>query len=357
MTKHILFTGGGSAGHVTVNTALIPHFEKEGWKVTYIGSEDGIEKEIITDQFPHIPYESISSGKLRRYFSWKNFTDPFRVMKGVMEALLVIRKTKPDIIFSKGGFVSVPVVMAAKMAKVPVAIHESDVTPGLANKLAVPFATKIFTTFPETVKTLPQEKSLCAGAIIREELFKGDSAEGKRLSGFYEEKPVLMIMGGSLGARKINEAVRGNLVDLLDQFQIIHICGKGNIEEQYSQKGYRQYEFIKGELPHYLAMTDYVISRAGSNSIFEFLALKKPMLLIPLSREASRGDQILNADSFVGHGYALKLEEEELTKETFMNKVNDLKGRQEAILSNMRNGQKSYTIKDMYQELSAMSKS
>jgi UDP-N-acetylglucosamine--N-acetylmuramyl-(pentapeptide) pyrophosphoryl-undecaprenol N-acetylglucosamine transferase len=356
MNKHILFTGGGSAGHVTVNTALIPHFESEGWKVTYIGSEDGIEKEIITDQFPHIPYKSISSGKLRRYFSWKNFTDPFRVMKGVMEALLVIRKSKPDIIFSKGGFVSVPVVMAAKMAKVPVAIHESDVTPGLANKLAVPFATKIFTTFPETVKTLPQEKSICAGAIIREELFKGDAAEGKRLSGFYEEKPVLMIMGGSLGARKINEVVRENLEDLLAQFQIIHICGKGNIEEQAIQKGYRQYEFIKGELPHYLAMTDFVISRAGSNSIFEFLALKKPMLLIPLSREASRGDQILNADSFAGHGYALKLEEEELTRESFINKVNELKGSGEEILSNMRSGQKAYTIKDMYQELAAMSK-
>ncbi|MCA1054504.1 undecaprenyldiphospho-muramoylpentapeptide beta-N-acetylglucosaminyltransferase [Rossellomorea aquimaris] len=356
MTKHILFTGGGSAGHVTVNTALIPQFEKEGWQVTYIGSEDGIEKEIITDQFPHIPYKSISSGKLRRYFSWKNFTDPFRVMKGVMDALSVIRKTKPDIIFSKGGFVSVPVVMAAKMAKVPVAIHESDVTPGLANKLAVPFATKIFTTFPETVKSLPKDKSLCAGAIIREELFKGDKAEGKRLSGYYEDKPVLMIMGGSLGARKINEAVRSNLTQLLDAFQIIHICGKGNIEEQYEQKGYRQYEFIKADLPHYLAMTDYVISRAGSNSIFEFLALKKPMLLIPLSREASRGDQILNANSFVKHGYALKLEEEELTKETFMNKVNELQGSGEKILSNMKNGQKAFTIQDMVRELSSMSK-
>ncbi|MGR3764691.1 undecaprenyldiphospho-muramoylpentapeptide beta-N-acetylglucosaminyltransferase [Rossellomorea sp. NS-SX7] len=356
MNKHILFTGGGSAGHVTVNTALIPHFEKEGWRVTYIGSEDGIEKEIITDQFPHIPYESISSGKLRRYFSWKNFTDPFRVMKGVMDAFSVIRKTKPDIIFSKGGFVSVPVVMAAKMAKVPVAIHESDVTPGLANKLAVPFATKIFTTFPETVKALPEEKSLCAGAIIREELFNGDAAEGKRLSGFYEDKPVLMIMGGSLGARKINEAVRGNLDDLLTQFQIIHICGKGNIDGTLTQKGYKQYEFIKADLPHFLAMTNYVISRAGSNSIFEFLALKKPMLLIPLSREASRGDQILNADSFVKHGYAMKLEEEELTKESFMNKVNELKGSGETILSNMKNGQKAYTIQDMYQELATMSK-
>lgn len=356
MKKRILFTGGGSAGHVTVNTALIPHFEREGWDITYIGSEDGIEKEIITEQFPHIPYKSISSGKLRRYFSWKNFSDPFRVMKGVFDALSVIRKTKPDIIFSKGGFVSVPVVMAAKMAKVPVAIHESDVTPGLANNLAVPFATKIFTTFPETVQSLPSEKSLCAGAIIREELFMGDAREGKRLTGYYEDKPVLMIMGGSLGARKINEAVRGNLEELLTAFQIIHICGKGNVDESLVQKGYRQYEFIKGELPHYLAMTDFVISRAGSNSIFEFLALKKPMLLIPLSREASRGDQILNANSFVKHGYAIKLEEEELDEKSFLDGVNELKSNRDNMIRNMEKGEKAYTIQDMYDVLSSMSR-
>ncbi|MBW3113172.1 MULTISPECIES: undecaprenyldiphospho-muramoylpentapeptide beta-N-acetylglucosaminyltransferase [Bacillaceae] len=356
MTKRILFTGGGSAGHVTVNTALIPYFESEGWDITYIGSEDGIEKEIITEQFPHIPYKSISSGKLRRYFSWKNFSDPFRVMKGVFDALSIIRKVKPDIIFSKGGFVSVPVVMAAKIAKIPVAIHESDVTPGLANKLAVPFATKIFTTFPETVQSLPSEKSLCAGAIIREELFTGDASEGKRLTGYYDELPILMIMGGSLGARKINEAVRGNLQELLSQFQIIHICGKGNVDDSLTQKGYRQYEFIKGELPHYLAMTDFVISRAGSNSIFEFLALKKPMLLIPLSREASRGDQILNANSFVKHGYAMKLEEEELNEESFLSSVNALKANRESMIHHMDKGEKAFTIQDMYNELSTMSR-
>ena len=356
MKKSILFTGGGSAGHVTVNTALIPYFESEGWDITYIGSEDGIEKEIITEQFPHIPYKSISSGKLRRYFSWKNFSDPFRVMKGVFDALSIIRKVKPDIIFSKGGFVSVPVVMAAKIAKIPVAIHESDVTPGLANKLAVPFATKIFTTFPETVQSLPSEKSLCAGAIIREELFTGDASEGKRLTGYYNELPILMIMGGSLGARKINEAVRGNLQELLSQFQIIHICGKGNVDDSLTQKGYRQYEFIKGELPHYLAMTDFVISRAGSNSIFEFLALKKPMLLIPLSREASRGDQILNANSFVKHGYAMKLEEEDLNEESFMASVNELKANRDTLIHHMDKGEKAFTIQDMYKELSTMSR-
>ncbi len=355
MSKKILFTGGGSAGHVTVNTALIPYFEKQGWDICYIGSKDGIEAEMIGDQFPHIPFHGISSGKLRRYFSWKNFSDPFRVMKGVLEALQIIRTFKPNIIFSKGGFVSVPVVMAAKLAGVPVAIHESDLTPGLANKLAMPFATKIFTTFPETLESMPKDKALCAGAIIREELFTGSEKEGKRLTAFFDQRPILMIMGGSLGARKINEAVRENLDILLNDFQIVHICGKGNVEESLQQKGYKQYEFIKGELPHYMEMTDYVISRAGSNSIFEFLALKKPMLLIPLSRQASRGDQIQNANSFVKQGFAMKLEEEDLTPETFLEHIKALRNEGPTIVKNMEKGHKSYTIGDMYEVLSKMS--
>ncbi|WP_409251045.1 undecaprenyldiphospho-muramoylpentapeptide beta-N-acetylglucosaminyltransferase [Bacillus sp. SCS-153A] len=356
MSKHILFTGGGSAGHVTVNAALIPFFKKQGWKVSYIGSKDGIENEIITEQFPEIPYHGISSGKLRRYFSWKNFSDPFRVMKGLMEALTIIRKTKPDVIFSKGGFVSVPVVMAAKVSGIPTAIHESDFTPGLANKLAVPFATKIFTTFPETLNSMPADKAICAGAIIREELFAGERAEGRRLTGFYDSKPVLMIMGGSLGSRKINEAVRKNLSLLMEKYQIIHLCGKGNLDPSLEQKGYRQYEYVSTELPHFLAMTDYVISRAGSNSIFEFLALKIPMLLIPLSREASRGDQIINADSFVKQGIALKLEEEELNPDTFKQKLDELQQNSGEMITEMEKNKSSYTIEDMYNELSRLSK-
>ncbi|MGD6969439.1 undecaprenyldiphospho-muramoylpentapeptide beta-N-acetylglucosaminyltransferase [Rossellomorea vietnamensis] len=356
MSKHILFTGGGSAGHVTVNAALIPFFIKQGWKVSYIGSKDGIENEIITEQFPEIPYHGISSGKLRRYFSWKNFSDPFRVMKGLMEAMGVIKKTKPDVIFSKGGFVSVPVVMAAKMSGIPTAIHESDFTPGLANKLAVPFATRIFTTFPETLNSMPADKSICAGAIIREELFSGDKAEGKRITGFYDNKPILMIMGGSLGSRKINEAVRKNLVELLKNYQIVHLCGKGNLDTSLEQKGYKQYEYVSTELPHFLEMTDFVISRAGSNSIFEFLALKKPMLLIPLSREASRGDQIINADSFVKQGIALKLEEEELSPETFKHNLDELERRSEEMILAMEKNKSSYTIEDMFNELSRLSK-
>ncbi|MCP3738919.1 undecaprenyldiphospho-muramoylpentapeptide beta-N-acetylglucosaminyltransferase [Rossellomorea sp. BNER] len=355
MKKHILFTGGGSAGHVTVNTALIPYFQKNGWKTSYIGSKNGIEQEIITEQFPDIPYHGISSGKLRRYFSTKNFSDPFRVLKGLMESLKIIRKTKPDIIFSKGGFVSVPVVMAAKMKGIPVAIHESDVTPGLANKLAIPFATKIFTTFPEALQHTPEEKSICAGAIIREELFKGNPAAGRKITGFHNLKPVLMIMGGSLGSRKINDAVRQNLDSLLERYQIIHLCGKGNLDFSLQRDGYLQYEYVSSELTDFLAITDMVISRAGSNSIFEFLALKKPMLLIPLSKEASRGDQILNANSFVKQGFALKVEEEELSPQSFIRKLEELENKQTQIKTAMESGLEAYTIDDMYQVLSKMS--
>ncbi|KIL44110.1 undecaprenyldiphospho-muramoylpentapeptide beta-N-acetylglucosaminyltransferase [Jeotgalibacillus soli] len=353
MNKRILFTGGGSAGHVSVNVALIPQFKQLGWKISYIGSKTGIEKEMINTAFSKIPYHGISSGKLRRYFSFKNVTDPFRVVAGVLQAYRVIQKERPDIIFSKGGFVSVPVVIAAKFAKVPVVIHESDVTPGLANKLAVPFATKIFTTFPETLQHVPEDRSTCAGAIIRKELFQGSREKGEKITGLNASKPVLLIMGGSLGAHKINEVVRDSLDQLLEQFSVVHLCGRGNLVDS-NKVGYVQFEFVTDELPHLLAMTDLVISRAGSNSIFEFLALKKPMLLIPLPLESSRGDQILNARSFVQQGFALKLEEKELTAECLITTIRQLRDQQWDMVEKMENAPVSYTIEQMAQEVSKL---
>ncbi|TFE03295.1 undecaprenyldiphospho-muramoylpentapeptide beta-N-acetylglucosaminyltransferase [Jeotgalibacillus sp. R-1-5s-1] len=350
MNKRILFTGGGSAGHVSVNNALIPGFLKRGWEVEYIGSYDGIEKDIITKNFPDLHYQGISSGKLRRYFSMKNFTDPFRVLAGTMQAYKRIKKFKPDVIFSKGGFVSVPVLLAAKMAGVPVAIHESDVTPGLANKLAIPFATKIYTTFRETLQHVPSDKSTCAGAIIRKELFDGTREKGLELTGLTSSKPVMLVMGGSLGAKGINDAVRENLSTLTEHYSVIHLCGKGNIA-QITNSDYIQYEFVNKELPDLLAVTDLVVSRAGSNSIFEFLALKKPMLLVPLSREASRGDQILNANTFVSQGYAMKLEEEDLTSETFMTAIRQLRDQQWTMIEKMEQAPESYTIEQMIDEI------
>lgn len=330
--KTIILTGGGTAGHVSLNQAIIPTLEKQSFEVHYIGSKDGIELELIRDAFPHIKYHAISSGKLRRYASIKNFTDPLRVMKGLLEALLILKKVKPSVIFSKGGFVSVPVVMAGKMAKIPVVIHESDVTPGLANKIAMPFAHHIFTVFQDTLKHLPSEKSSCSGSIIRSELFEGRKEAGMRLCGFEGFKPVLLIMGGSQGSVVVNEAIRSNLPELLVKYDVIHLCGKGKLDETLeNMKGYKQFEYVTHELPDLLHAADIIVSRAGSNSIFEFLALRKPMLLIPLSKQQSRGDQLLNAQIFKKQGWASVIEEEEVTPVTFMTALDDVKARAEHI--------------------------
>lgn len=312
--KRIILTGGGTAGHVTPNMALIPELRKAGFDVHYIGSYEGIEKKLIQDM--QVPYHGIASGKLRRYFDLKNFSDPFRVVKGYGEALRLMKSLKPDVVFSKGGFVSVPVVMAAKQKKIPAIIHESDMTPGLANKLAIPCATKVCCNFPETVKYLPEGKAVLTGTPIRRELFEGDAIQGLTYCGFTSGKPVLLVIGGSTGSVVVNEAVRGCLDVLLEHFQIIHICGKDKLDPSYNGRtGYVQFEYVKKELASLLALSDVVISRAGANAICELLALRKPNVLIPLSANASRGDQILNAQSFKEQGYSEVIEEENLTSE------------------------------------------
>lgn len=342
--KQILFTGGGSAGHVIVNLALIPIFQQQGWKVDYIGSKDGIEKKLI-NQLEGVTYHPISTGKLRRYMSIENFKDPFKVMKGVFQAWRIIGKCQPSIIFSKGGFVSVPVVLAAKLRGIPTIIHESDFTPGLANKIAIRFAQKVFTTFPETEQFLPAKKVEYVGAVIREELFQGDREKGYALTGLKKDKPVLLIMGGSGGSERINQIVRAGLPELLSTFQIIHICGDGNEDTTIQQQGYVQFEYVNETLKDIFAMTDYVLSRAGSNAIFEFLALRIPMLLIPLSLQASRGDQIDNAKSFSEKGFAYVLEEENLTEERLISDLLKLK-EQGAILSDNMNVFESEKTRD-----------
>ncbi|RNF40432.1 undecaprenyldiphospho-muramoylpentapeptide beta-N-acetylglucosaminyltransferase [Planococcus salinus] len=346
--RKIILTGGGTAGHVSLNQALIPEIQNLDLDVEYIGSKNGIEKELIRESNPDIPYHAIASGKLRRYFSMKNFTDPFRVGIGLIQAINVIRKTKPAAIFSKGGFVSVPVVMAGKIMTVPVIIHESDVSPGLANKLAMPFADHIFTVFKETLKYVPAEKSTCTGAVIRSELMDGSAAKGKEICYFDNDLPVLMVMGGSQGSAIINQAVRDNLKKLTENFSIIHLCGKGNVDESLSQQpNYRQFEYVTHELSHLLHMTDFVVSRAGSNSIFEFLALKKPMLLIPLSVQKSRGDQLLNARLFEQQGFAHVMEEEELTSESFMQAINRLRADEDILVDQMTQAEPPKTSYEM----------
>ncbi len=315
--KKVILTGGGTAGHVTPNLALLPALKENGYEIRYIGSYHGIEKELI--EKAGIPYHGISSGKLRRYFSLKNFTDPFRIMKGYFQARKILKREKPDVIFSKGGFVAVPVVLAAKHRHIPVIIHESDMTPGLANKLCIPSARKVCCNFPETLKYLPEEKAVLTGSPIRKELLSGSPLSGYKFTGLSSKKPVLLVIGGSLGSVTVNTAIRNILPELLKKWQVIHLCGKGNLEESLKNlEGYVQYEYISAQLKDLFAMSDLMISRAGANSICEILALRKPNILIPLSAAASRGDQILNAESFKKQGFSEVIQEEDLTDETLL---------------------------------------
>lgn len=321
--KHIVLTGGGTAGHVTPNIALIPRLKELGYRISYIGSYNGIEKKLIEEL--QIPYYGISSGKLRRYFDLKNFTDPFRVLKGFGQAKKLLKDLKPDVVFSKGGFVTVPVVIAAKKCKIPAIIHESDMTPGLANKLCLSSASKICCNFPETVNNLPADKAVLTGTPIRRELLNGNKEAGRKFCGFTDDKPVLMVIGGSLGAASVNENIRKILPELLKEFQVVHLCGKGKTDDSLkSTNGYVQFEYIQEELPDLFALADIVISRAGANAICELSALKKPNLLIPLSAKASRGDQILNARSFERQGFSMVMEEEEITPDSLLNSIHKL---------------------------------
>lgn len=334
-TKKIILTGGGTAGHVTPNLALLPDLRQAGYEIAYIGSEKGIEKTLLAEA--GVPYYAIPTGKLRRYLSRENISDMFKVVKGIFAAKKLLKKEKPDLVFSKGGFVAVPVVLAAKSLRIPVIIHESDITPGLANKLAMPSAKVICTTFPETLQYLPAGKGIHTGSPIRRELFEGNREKGLSACGFDGKKPVLLLMGGSLGAVKLNEALRASLPELLKTFDIIHLCGKGNLEEGLeNQAGYRQFAYVSDGLNDLFAAADLIISRAGSNSISEFLALQKPHLLIPLSARASRGDQILNAASFEKQGFARVLPEEELTAERLQQEIAALYEKRESYIAAMQ---------------------
>jgi UDP-N-acetylglucosamine--N-acetylmuramyl-(pentapeptide) pyrophosphoryl-undecaprenol N-acetylglucosamine transferase len=308
--KKILLTGGGTAGHVTPNIALIPGLKNLGLDIHYVGTKKGMERGLI--EKTGLPYHHISAGKLRRYFDFKNFTDLFRIALGFFQSLILMIKLRPAIVFSKGGFVSCPVVWAAWIFRKPIVIHESDITPGLANKLSIPFAKKVCFSFPETEKHLPPAKREMTGLPVREELLRGNADMGKRFCGFDDDKPIIMIIGGSLGAQAVNEAVRGGLDKLLDDFNICHICGKGG-KAPGTRKGYCQLEYVTEELPDIFAMANVIISRAGATTLFELLALKKPALLIPLGTAASRGDQILNARSFEKLGYCKVLLQDGLT--------------------------------------------
>ena len=333
--KTIVMTGGGTAGHVTPNVALIPHLREAGFSdIHYIGT-NGIEKELIT-KIDGVTYHEIPSGKLRRYFSLKNFTDPFRVVAGIFKAKRLIKEIEPDVVFSKGGFVSVPVVIGAK-GKAPVVAHESDYTPGLTTKISARYAKKICVSFSDTMKYLPEGKAIHTGSPIRDMLFEGNAEKGKAMLTFSDIKPVIMVMGGSLGAAALNKAVRDALPDLLPRFNIVHICGKGKKDESLvGAEGYVQFEYVSDELPDIFAAADIIASRAGANSVFEFLALCKPSLLVPLPSKSSRGDQILNAAYFKEHGFSEVIAQEDITREKFTETINAMYDNRERYIRAMQ---------------------
>lgn len=341
--KKIVLTGGGTAGHVTPNIALLPKLQDLGYEIYYMGSYDGIEKKLIGDF--EIPYYGISTGKFRRYFDPKNFTDPFRVIKGYSEAKKYLKEIRPDIIFSKGGFVSVPVVRAGAALDIPCIIHESDMTPGLANKLCIPAADKICCNFPETLSMLPEGKAVLTGSPIRRELASGNRITAWNMCGFSANKPVIMVIGGSSGAASVNKAVRQALPKLLEDFQVVHICGREKVDNLLLNiQGYKQFEYLKSELKDIFAMADVVISRAGANAICELLALHKPNILIPLPASSSRGDQILNAKSFEAQGFSIVIDEDYLTENLLVEKVQELYCSRQSYIDNMKQSQQKDAI-------------
>ncbi len=337
--KTIILTGGGTAGHVMPNIALLPYLEIEDFIVHYVGQKNSIEQKLIS-QLDGITFHNVSSGKLRRYFSFKNFSDPFKVLYGTAQSVVIISKVKPRVIFSKGGFVSLPVTLGAKIKGVPVVLHESDLTPGLANKIAMRFCNKVCVSFEETLKYIDGAKGVYTGSPIRDELLSGNMQEAKSFLGLSPQRselPLIVVMGGSLGSLFINETLRASLKTLLKSYNIVHICGNGHIDKSLEKEnGYLQYEYINKELKDIYALADIVVSRAGANSIFELASLCKPNLLIPLPKASSRGDQILNAKNFEKRGFSKVLFQEDMSKDTFISNITDLHNNRQTYIDNMK---------------------
>jgi UDP-N-acetylglucosamine--N-acetylmuramyl-(pentapeptide) pyrophosphoryl-undecaprenol N-acetylglucosamine transferase len=318
------------------NIALIPRLKELGYEIHYIGS-GAIEKELV-QKIPGVVFHQISTGKLRRYFSIKNFTDPFRILRGVCQSARIISRLKPNIAFSKGGFVGVPVVIGARLRRVPIILHESDLTVGLANRISLPFAGVVCTSFETTASTIKKNKGVYTGTPIREELQRGNAEYAKKMLDFeHPEKPALLCMGGSMGAVAVNKILREALSLLTPVFNVVHLCGKGNLDPSLNNfAGYRQLEFAKSELPDIFALCDVAVSRAGANAVFELLCLALPALLIPLPPSSSRGDQLQNANYYAKRGCFEVMKQEDLTPETLYAKLKELYDRRDGYAEQMR---------------------
>ena len=323
---HVLVVGGGSAGHVIPALPVIELLQQQGLTVSFVGTKSGLEEQLTIAS--GVDFYAISAGKLRRYWSWQNVTDVFRILLGIIQALLLVMRLKPDVVFSKGGFVSFPVALAAWLCRVPVVAHESDLTPGLANRLVLPFVKTLCLSFAQTAAVssaqLGRAHVVVTGTPLRHEITSGDASRGRALLGLTPaDKPLLVVTGGSLGADALNAAVRAALPELTQHYVVLHVCGPGKRQAQ-EMAGYVQREYIDQGWGDLLAAADVVLSRAGANALFELLSLSKLNILVPLSAAASRGDQIDNARVAADSGYSVVLSEADLTPETLLAALMDL---------------------------------
>ena len=321
MTRAVV-TGGGSAGHVVPALPIIEALKARDWGITYIGSDSGLEEQLVAPL--GVPYVGVRPGKLRRYWSFENVIDAFRVPLSILHAFRVLRRIRPDVVFSKGGFVAFPVVVAAWLRRIPVVAHESDLSPGLANRLTLPFIASLCVNFDTT--GVNARRVVHTGTPVRESLVRGDRDRGLAAAGFSGDRPVLAVFGGSLGAERLNHIVRDALPSLTQTFDVLHVCGAGKVDPAYLETaGYEQRDFVGTEWGDMLASADVVVSRSGANSLYELLILRKPNLLVPLPASASRGDQIENAAFAASRGFSMVVAEADLTSALLVDRVTALR--------------------------------
>ena len=351
-SKKICLVGGGSAGHVFPALAISSRLLENGWEIEFIGSRSGLERRLLANSA--LTVREIFSGKLRRYWSFRNFSDVFLVIIGFLQSLFLLWRFRPDVLFSKGGFVSVPVVFAAAFLRIPTIAHESDYSPGLANRLAAPFLKAFCVTFSDTRLNWFRNRLVHTGNPVRTEFLSADPKRGKAFIG-KNVGNILLILGGSQGSETINKIVRESLEELSHHFLVVHICGPGKKVES-NLENYVQFEFVREEMADLLAAADLVVSRAGSNSLFEIIAMKKPNILIPLGLSSSRGDQILNARYAKEKGWSAVITEESLTSETFLQELLLLKENSNLYLENLSEFEPKEAVERIITEIECLQK-
>jgi UDP-N-acetylglucosamine--N-acetylmuramyl-(pentapeptide) pyrophosphoryl-undecaprenol N-acetylglucosamine transferase len=334
----LALAGGGTGGHIMPNIAIINDLRmklsadaEDSPEILYFGTKKGMEEKLVAPL--GVKFRAISCGKLRRYFSLQNFADFFKIPVGIFQAYFTLLFFKPQVIFCKGGYVSFPVAVAGWLNRIPVVLHESDVVPGLANKLSARFSRVICVSWEETKKYFPLKKVVFTGNPVRPEITEGNPEDAREFTGLKEKLPTVLIMGGSQGAESVNEAVFSILKELVRSYQIIHICGEKQVNEgQILLRGnphserYKSFAFIGDNLKHVYSLSDLIVSRAGANSLFEIELLNKPSVIIPLGTKSSRGDQIVNAETYAKNHDAIVIDDDPVDEAALLSAINKLAG-------------------------------